>query len=192
MQAGWDLPAKENVTPRQELLNELYKTTTRFDDDCTFDSFLQPPLMDYVASGAPRVLFVGYGETDDWAHAGRYDNVLQSAQQFDRYVEQLWNTMQSMPAYRDQTTFILTTDHGRGSGRSQWKDHGVDQKGSENIWIAVLGPDTPGLGERANIAAVTQSQIAATVAAFVGKDYRAAVPAAAPVLPDVIAGDGGR
>jgi hypothetical protein len=192
MQAGWDLPAKENVTPRQEMLNELYKTTTRFDDDSTYDAFLQPPLMDYIASAAPRVLFVGYGETDDWAHAGRYDNVLQSAQQFDRYVQQLWNTMQSMPEYRDRTTFILTTDHGRGSGRSQWKEHGKDQKGSENIWIAVLGPDTPPLGERANIPAVTQSQIAATVAAFVGKDYRAAVPAAAPALPDVIAGSSNR
>jgi hypothetical protein len=192
MQAGWDLPAKENPTSRQEMLNELYKTTTRFDDDSTYDAFLQPPLMDYIASAAPRVLFVGYGETDDWAHAGRYDNVLQSAQQFDRYVEQLWNTMQSMAGYRDQTTFILTTDHGRGSGRSQWKEHGVGQKGSENIWIAVLGPDTLALGERANIAAVTQSQIAATVAGFLGKDYRAAMPAAAPALPDVIGGDGGR
>ena len=95
------------------------------------------------------------------------------------------------PTYHDRTTFILSTDHGRGSGRAQWKEHGKDQKGSENIWIAVLGPDTPGLGERANIAAVTQSQIAATVAALVGKDYRAAVPAAAPVLPGVMAGSGG-
>ncbi len=26
----------------------------------------------------------------------------------------------------------------------QWKEHGVEQKGSENIWIAVIGPDTAG------------------------------------------------
>ena len=42
--------------------------------------------------------------------------------------------------------------HGRGSGAVDWKEQGVDQKGSENIWIAMLGPDTPALGERANIA----------------------------------------
>ena len=30
-------------------------------------------------SSQPRVLFVGYGETDNWAHAGRYDLVLHSA-----------------------------------------------------------------------------------------------------------------
>jgi hypothetical protein len=94
--------------------------------------------------------------------------------------------MQAMPEYRDQTTFIITTDHGRGSGLVDWKEHGVDQKGSENIWIAVLGPDTPTLGERANISPVTQAQIAATVAALLGKDYAKDVPAAAQRLPDVL------
>lgn len=93
--------------------------------------------------------------------------------------------MQAMPEYRDQTTFIITTDHGRGSGPVEWKEHATDQKGSENIWIALMGPDTPALGERANITPVTQSQIASTVAALLGKDYVKEVPAAAPPLPAV-------
>jgi hypothetical protein len=53
--------------------------------------------------------------------------------------------------------------HGRGSGAVDWKEQGVDQKRSENIWIAMLGPDTPALGERANIAPIEQAQIGATV-----------------------------
>ncbi len=186
MQAGWDAPEKGSLTPSQNLLNRLYRTTTRLDDDDVYDSFLQIPLLEYVQTGAPRVLFVGYGETDNWAHSGRYDLVLESAHQFDRFTEELWNTMQSMPEYRGQTTFIITTDHGRGSGLVDWKEHGVDQKGSENIWIAVIGPDTPALGERATIAPVTQAQIAATVAALLGKDYAKDVPAAAQRLPDVM------
>jgi hypothetical protein len=185
MQAGWDAPETGKMTPRQELLNQLYRTTTKFDGDDTFNSFVQIPLLDYVKAGHPQVLFVGYGETDNWAHQGRYDLVLESAHGFDSFVQQLWETMQSMPEYRDKTTFILTTDHGRGSGLVEWKEHGVDEKGSENIWIAIMGPDTPSQGERENIAPVTQSQIAATVAAFLGKDYRAEVPAAAKPLPDV-------
>ncbi len=185
MQAGWDLPEKGQLTPSQELLNRLYRTTTRLDDDDVYDSFLQIPLLEYVQKSHPRVLFVGYGETDNWAHSGRYDLVLESAHQFDRFTEELWNTMQSIPEYRGQTTFIITTDHGRGSGPAEWKEHGVDQKGSENIWIAVLGPDTPALGERTNISPVTQAQIAATVAAFLGQDFAKDVSAAAPRLPDV-------
>jgi hypothetical protein len=185
MQTGWNLPEKGKLTPRQELINELYRTTTPLDNEDTYNSFIQVPLLDYVKTGHPRVLFVGYGETDNWAHQGRYDLVLESAHGFDYFVQQLWETMQAMPEYRDQTTFILTTDHGRGSGLVEWKEHGVDEKGSENIWIAVMGPDTQARGERANVSLVTQSQIAATVAAFLGKDYSQDVPAAAKPLPDV-------
>jgi bisphosphoglycerate-independent phosphoglycerate mutase (AlkP superfamily) len=133
-------------------------------------------------------LFVGYGETDDWAHAGRYDAVLESAHQMDANVRELWETMQAMPEYRGRTTFIITCDHGRGSGLEEWKEHGVDQHGSENVWIAVIGPDTPPLGERTGPPEVVEAQIAATIAALLGQDYRAALPGAAPPLPVIGAG----
>jgi hypothetical protein len=187
MQVGWDPPGKGDLTPRQELLNEFYRTTTRLDDEDVWDSFLQVPLLDYVKTAHPRLLFVGYGETDNWAHSGRYDLVLESAHQFDQFVRQLWETMQAMPEYRDQTTFIITTDHGPGSGLEEWKEHGVEEKGSENIWIAVMGPDTAALGEREHSATVTQSQIAATVAAFLGKDFHQGFPDVAAPLPGVTA-----
>lgn len=187
MQTGWNLPkrGKGKPTPRQDLMDELYRTTTPLDGEDTYNSFIQAPLLEYVKTGHPRVLFVGYGETDNWGHQGRYDLVLESAHGFDYFVQQLWETMQATPEYRDQTTFILTTDHGRGGGLVEWKEHGVDQKGSENIWIAVIGPDTPARGERENSAPVTQSQIAATVAAFLGKDFPHDVPLAAAPLPDL-------
>ncbi len=186
MQTGWTLPRKQHETPRDALLRELYATTTRFDDEDASNSLLQIPLLDYVRSAKPRVLFVGYGETDNWAHQGRYDLVLDSAHRFDYFVKQLWDTMQAIPEYRGTTTFIITADHGRGSGLSEWKEHGAEYKGSENIWIAVIGPDTAPLGERSHVAPVTEAQIAATVAAFVGKDYPAAVPQAAQPIAAVL------
>ncbi len=149
LQVGWDLPYRGGkLSARQELMNELYRTTTPLDDEDVYNSFQQIPLLDSFADHQPRLLFVGYGETDNWGHAGRYDLVLHSAHVFDHFVEQLWDTLQHLPAYRDQTTFIITTDHGRGSGPVEWKEHGVEEKGSENIWIAVMGPDTAALGER--------------------------------------------
>jgi hypothetical protein len=187
MQVGWDEPYQGTLTPREEMLNHLYRDTSKLDSEDVYVSFLQPPLLDFVKAKHPRVLFVGYGETDGWAHTGRYDLVLRSAHEFDRYVQQLWETMQAMPEYRDQTTFVITTDHGRGSGLVEWKDHGVDQKGSENIWIAVLGPDTRALGERTQTNPVTQAQIAGTLAALLGKNYRGDVPTAARPIEDVLA-----
>jgi hypothetical protein len=187
LQVGWDLPYRGGkLSARQELMNELYRTTTPLDDEDVYNSFQQIPLLDSFADHQPRLLFVGYGETDNWGHAGRYDLVLHSAHVFDHFVEQLWDTLQHLPAYRDQTTFIITTDHGRGSGPVEWKEHGVEEKGSENIWIAVMGPDTAALGERTQTAEVHQAQIAATAAALLGKDYRQAVPAAAAPIADVL------
>jgi hypothetical protein len=182
---GWDPPYSAPLNPRQALLNRLYATTTKLDAEDVYDAFLQVPLVESFGRSHPRVMFVGYGETDNWAHAGRYGLVLESAHHFDQFVQQLWNAMQAIPEYRSQTTFVITTDHGRGSGLVEWKEHGAEQKGSENIWIAILGPDTPALGERSNVATVTQAQIAATLAAFLGEDYRAAESKAAPAIPQV-------
>ena len=190
VQAGVNPPkragAGQRLTPRDELLNELYRTTTHIADDEPYNSLLHVAVRDYIQSAQPRVLFVGYGETDYWGHQGRYDLLLRAIQHFDGFLAELWQTMQSMPQYRGRTTFIVTTDHGRGSGPVEWKHHGAEQKGSEDIWIAALGPDTPALGERRGIAPVMQSQIAATVAALLGRDFTAAAPAAAPPLADLL------
>ncbi len=183
VRAGWTLPWTEPLTPREQLLKKLYETSTRVEDDDAPDSFTHEDLLDYLQTHSPRVLFVGYGETDDWAHAGKYDLVLQAAHEDDQRIAELWNTMQAKPEYHDQVTFIITCDHGRGSGLKLWRDHDKNIAGAENIWIAAIGPDTPASGEMANVPRVTQSQIAATIAQLLGQDYRSAVPQAAPPLP---------
>jgi len=182
--AAFDAPPTASPpTARDSLLANLYATTTRLWSDLAYDSFMQAEVSEYVARAHPRVMFVGYGETDEWAHMGRYDMVLKSAHQFDQFVGDLWSAMQRMPQYHDSTTFIITADHGRGSGLTAWTDHGADVAGAEAIWIAVIGPDTPARGERMHVSRVTQSQIAATIASLLGENYSAAVPAAAPPLP---------
>lgn len=142
--------------------------------------------MDHVRRNRPRVLFIGYGETDIWSHDGRYDLLLRAAHQVDGFVSDLWSTMQATPEYRGKTTFIITTDHGRGDGVSKWRNHGRDVEGAEDIWIAMLGPDTPSLGEMANTTTVTQGQIAATLAALLGQDYGKEVRTAAPPISSAL------
>jgi len=186
IQAGWDMPRSTGVAATDALLRTLFLTTTRFDEEDLPNSLLQPPLLDYIRREHPRVLFVGYGETDNWAHQGRYDLVLESARRTDAFVRELWQTLQALPQYRGKTTFIFTTDHGRGSGPDQWREHGVEEKGSENIWMAVMGPDTPALGERHDAAPVVQAQIAATIAALLGQDYPKAEPRAAKPIAEVL------
>jgi hypothetical protein len=188
MRVGWEPPFANPDTPRQKLLDTLYATITREFADMPWDGLLQQTLLEYVGQARPRLLFVGYGETDEWAHNGRYDLVLQSARSVDGFIRELWTTMQASSEYRGKTTFIITTDHGRGSGAEKWKDHDFDVEGAENMWIAVIGPDTPALGERRDVPRVTQSQIAATAAALLGLDWLAVNPKAGPPIADAVRG----
>jgi hypothetical protein len=68
------------------------------------------------------VLYVMLGDTDEWAHERRYDLYLEAAARGDRFLRTLWETVQSMPGYRDRIALIVATDHGRGSGED-WTDH---------------------------------------------------------------------
>ena len=102
VRAGWNLPWGEQLTPREQLLKKLYQTSTRVEDDDSPDSFAHEDLLDYLQTHSPRALFVGYGETDDWAHAGKYDLVLQAAHEDDQRIAELWNTMQAKPEYHDR------------------------------------------------------------------------------------------
>jgi hypothetical protein len=123
---------------------------------------------EYIREHHPSVLFLGFGETDECAHSGRYDLYLQQASDLDRMISDLWYYVQTDPYYRDSTTFLITTDHGRGWKTNKWTTHGFWAQGSGDIWMAVLGPDIRPEGELRAKGQVYQKQIAATIASLLG------------------------
>jgi len=183
--SGFEMQTGAPAIKVSSIVEQLLRDTTPLWHEMILDSFTIRVALDYVQAERPRAFYVAFCETDEWAHENRYDYYLFSAHNVDRFVRTLWETCQRIPQYRDKTTFIITTDHGRGSGKL-WTDHGEKTERAEFIWLAVIGPDTPPLGERADCALVTQSQVAATIAAFVGEDFRAARPDAAPPITDAL------
>jgi len=183
--AGYDPLTIPPMNPRIELLNRL-KIETNVLDEEPMDATTFHTAIEYVRLHQPKVLYLSLGESDEWAHAGRYDLYLRSSQRFDQFVKELWETVQSMPEYRGTTTLILGVDHGRGVAPTEWRGHGQKVPDSKNVWMAFLGPDTRALGERSKVAPITQSQIAATLAALLGEDYNAAVKNAGAVVRDVL------
>ena len=180
--AGW-VPIKgDKLTARERQVNEFLEQVPRYWPDNTFDVFAIEAARSALERRKPRVLYVGLGETDEWGHGRRYDLYLDAANKADRFLSATWQALQQMPRYKDKTALIVTTDHGRGSTREDWTDHGKKVPGAELVWIAVLGPDVPALGEREKVE-VTQSQIAATIAALVGENFNAASKEAAKPLP---------
>lgn len=184
--AGHDAFRMQPMTPQLEIINRLKAETTWAWSSETYDSFTFHTALQYLKTAKPRVLFLSLGETDEWAHAGRYKDYLDAAHRVDAYLKELWDTVQSMPEYRGTTTLIFTPDHGRGEAPVEWKSHGEKIPDSKYIWMAFLGPDTKPLGERANIPEVAQSQVAATLAALLGEDYPAAQPKAGKPIADVL------
>jgi hypothetical protein len=174
------------LSKEEFLITRLMAETPRMWEECCYDAFTFHAAHEYFKRQRPRVLYVALGETDEFAHGGRYDLYLRAAQNADHHLRFLWETVQAMPDYRGATTMIVTTDHGRGNAPVEWKNHGANVQGSDKIWIAVIGPDTPPLGERTNAPPLTQGQVAATVAALLGVDFRAFAPKAAPPIADVI------
>jgi hypothetical protein len=134
--------------------------------------------MEYVARVHPRVLYLALGETDDWAHNGRYDEVLDAYARFDEYLGELWTWLQSQPAYRDRTHLLITTDHGRGHTPQDWRDHRSTIDGSERVWMAFASPRMARRGEWYGLPALSSSQIAATLAHWIGVDWNADHPGA--------------
>ena len=150
-----------------------------------YDAFVQRAALAAIEASQPRVLYVSFGETDEWAHARRYDNYLEAAHRVDRWVKELWDKLQSLPEYQGHTTLLLTTDHGRGTTPENWTDHGEKVPESGQVWMAALGPGVSALGERTQAPEVKQAQVAATVARLAGEDYPAQVPTAAPPVADM-------
>ncbi|MDX1489339.1 MAG: hypothetical protein R3268_14110 [Acidiferrobacterales bacterium] len=140
----------------------------------------------YLLEHEPELIWIGMSQSDDWAHVDRYDRVLDYLHLTDRLLAELWQTIEEHPTYGGKTTLIITTDHGRGLKANDWVDHDDTIPGSDAIWLAVIGPDTPALGDRVPPGTVHQADIAATVLLLLGLDPHDFNPNAGPPLPGVI------
>ncbi len=170
--AGFEHATGDDLTWKEKYLNELQDQTPSPWNSVRLDVFTHNFALAYLQKKHPQVLYISYGETDDFAHDGRYDHYLHAAHRTDKFIADLWTFCQADPVYKNKTTFVITTDHGRGDlVKREWTSHGKIYKGSNEIWMAVLGPDTPALGERKDKSRFFQNQIAKTIAAFLGYDY---------------------
>ncbi|HET7694322.1 MAG TPA: hypothetical protein VFK57_01335 [Vicinamibacterales bacterium] len=178
-------PVPSPRTERERAINQLATDLPSYWSYGPFDAPIVYAALEAIRTSKPRVLYIMLGEGDEWAHAGRYDLYLDATFRADRFVQRVWDTLQSLPEYRDRTTLLLTTDHGRGATPADWTDHGRKVPAAETTWMAAIGAPVAPLGVREALT-VTTSQFAATIAAAVGEDFRSAVPAAAPAVPEII------
>jgi hypothetical protein len=169
--AGYD--HYDHSDPLVRYLSDMqFKTLTPF-KDVRHDSFTHRFALTHLNSHKPKFMFLGYGEPDDWAHHNRYDLYLESLNQIDHYLKELWEFITSDPHYAGKTSLIITTDHGRGETLADWHNHDFDIEGAQYVWMAF---GSPSLSHRGNILPATSSekhewrsnQVAATLLELLG------------------------
>jgi hypothetical protein len=169
------------TTPALKLINDMQFLTTQ-PIDVRPDIFTYMAAREYLKEYKPRVLYIAFDETDDFAHEGMYDQYIKSAYSQDAMIADLWKVLQSIPQYKNKTTLIITCDHGRGDkNKSDWQHHGANIPDAHELWLAVMGPDSKPMGEARTSGQLYQRQIATTIARLLGYEFKPDHPVKEPI-----------
>lgn len=170
--------------PTMYLLNEMNQNGFKpFGYGETLDVFTHYQAFHYLKTKKPKAFFISYGDTDEFAHSGEYKYYLEAAHQFDQWLSDIWRWIQSDADFRNKTTILITTDHGRGDlNKAQWKSHGKSVVDSHQMWFALIGPKVKNIGEIKKEQQIYQKQLAATLAQLAGYTFTANHEVSSPVI----------
>lgn len=162
--AGFEEAKDDRLTGREAFLNELQKQIPSPWGSVRLDAFTHHFTLEYMKKTHPEFVYISYGETDDFAHDGNYEAYLNSAHNTDNLIKDLWEFTQNDAFYKDNTIFILSTDHGRGTNPiDTWRSHGSKIENAGEVWLIVFGNHIKALGEVKNEEQLYSNQIAPTV-----------------------------
>lgn len=163
--AGFEIATEDKLTERERFLNELQPIVPSPWGTVRFDAFTHGYALEQMKKTHPDLVYISYGETDDFAHDGDYQAYLTSANRTDGFIKELWDFVESDKYYKGNTTFLITTDHGRGTKPlDTWKSHGKDIKGADEVWLVAFGKGIEPRGEVTSKEQLYTDQIAASVA----------------------------
>jgi hypothetical protein len=178
LNSGYQTILHDSLTDTEILANGVQQNAVNNLQDTRNDMLTFVTAKEYIKTQHPKVVYIGFGETDEYAHGGNYDNYLQSAHLFDEYLSQLWYLVNKDPFYKNNTSFIITTDHGRGKKSNTWIRHDMFTKGSSNTWLMTLGPKFEKKGEVKTSDTIYNKQLAQTIASLLGFNFDAPHPIA--------------
>lgn len=162
--AGFENATGDGLSEREIFLNELQARVPSPWGSVRLDAFTHYYALEHMKKGHPELVFISYGETDDFAHDGNYQAYLKSAHNTDAMIRELWDFTQKDPFYKGQTIFIVTTDHGRGTAPLEtWKGHGDVVRGAGEVWMVVFGNGIAPRGEITRPEQLYSNQIAPTI-----------------------------
>jgi hypothetical protein len=105
------------------------------------DEFTHQHAMRYLRVHKPRFLWIGLNDSDEYAHQGMYREYVQTLNQYDLWLAEVTEFIERDPDYAGRTCIVVTTDHGRGTGKD-WIHHNKATPSSSFVWMYSSCPDT--------------------------------------------------
>lgn len=97
--AAFDLFGGIKPSVTESTINAMLKDAYKpFGEAECLDVFTHYAAMHYLQTKKPKVLYIAYGETDEWPHTGQYRDYLHAANQVDKWIQDIWNYAQTMAA----------------------------------------------------------------------------------------------
>ncbi|HEY5692125.1 MAG TPA: hypothetical protein VIS49_11755 [Cyclobacteriaceae bacterium] len=86
---------KKAPNEKEKLINELIHEIPNPLGDVRLDAFTCHYAFEYLKREKPKMRYISFDETDDFAHQGKYDLYLEGAHYTDAMIELLWKWLQS-------------------------------------------------------------------------------------------------
>ena len=104
-------------------------------DDYRPDNYTAELALAVLQAETPDFLFLGLGDTDEYAHQNRYHDYLKAIRRADDTIGKIDEWLQFRESRGERTLFVVTTDHGRSLN---FVDHGGHVEAS-SIWALMAG-----------------------------------------------------
>jgi len=113
------------------------------DPDFRADSLTADIAIHHLKAHAPRFLFLGLGEPDEFAHMNDYGGYLAALRRADARLGELDAELQRLAQRGTRTALFVTADHGRADG---FVNHGGAYPESARVWLVAAGSAFQGRG----------------------------------------------
>jgi hypothetical protein len=140
---GWAISGDPSSldTPALGVVQQAIDDLIRTNAPVTGDEFTFLVSTEVMRRFAPSLLAITFSDMEV-AHFGSYSLHLAGIRTVDRLVFELWNLIQTLPAYKDKTTLFVLPEFGRdldGSTTNGFFNHRQDSESTRMTWMLCMG-----------------------------------------------------
>ena len=107
MNSGYEQIQCDTLNATLNMINSVQEKGIGNKTAVRYDLLTYSTAKEYIKDHKPRIVVIGLGETDDFAHQKRYDLYLQQANLVDKMIGELWSMVQTTTGYKNNTSLLL-------------------------------------------------------------------------------------